>query len=115
MSNENLQPKFEDYIENLNKELDVVDQKYPDDGESDNCAKCLEKLNVYTRYTMGLINNGWHYLGKLGYENISNFNVSLCTDVPAAIQVDFKVVRDSFENPNQLKEQAIDSLLKGKS
>lgn len=107
---ENLQ-NFEDFIKNLNDDLDTVDEKYPDEQESDNCAKCLEKLNIYTRYTMALINSN----SRDNVESQQSIPSPLCTDGNPKIQDDLNVVRNVLDNRIQLEEQAIDSLLEGKN
>lgn len=98
---ENLHQNFEISVKNLNDELTCIDQKYPNRDESDNCAKCMEKLNVYTRFTTDLINN------------------SLCQSPDLS-----ENENDSEESPSQnasdvatiqMQERAIDSLIQGKT
>lgn len=105
---------FEDFIKNLNDDLDTVDEKYPDEQESDNCAKCLEKLNIYTRYTMALINSKCYH-SRDNVESQQSIPSPLCTDGNPKIQDDLNVVRNVLDNRIQLEEQAIDSLLEGKN
>lgn len=104
---ENSQQNFKDFVKNLNDELSGIDQKYPDANESDNCAKGLEKLNVYTRFTTDLINSGLCYAleysenGTIAIENLQSQNA-------------LNDVRNVLNNRIEMEEQAIDSLLKGK-
>lgn len=104
---------FEDFLKSLNGELSALDEKHPADEKNDSCTKCLEKLNIYTRSTMSLLNSGWyHALHKNAVEVTASR--SLCTDGHAKIQQDFNVVRNCLDNRIQLEEQAIDSLVQGK-
>lgn len=110
MSEENLQQILGYFIENLNIELDAVNQKYPDDAESENSAKCLEKLNIYTRCTMNLINTGRNYTEKFEYEQYTD-NLD---DGNAKTQNDLNVVHNCWDNRIKMVEQAISSILEGR-
>lgn len=110
---ENQVQNFGDFVQSLNDELHTVDQKYSDDGENANCAKCWEKLNIYARYTTNLINNGRYYSRDIS-ENESIPSRSLCSDGNTNIQANMNAVRSCLHNRIQMEDQAIDSLLQGK-
>lgn len=100
---ENLQQ--ENIVKNFQDELDSIDEKYQDDTESENCAKCLEKLNIYTRFVADLIN----LHGDLDDVSIS----STLEETNAKIQYDLNVVRDCLDNRKEIEKHAIDSLSEG--
>lgn len=106
---ENLQQ--ENIVKNFQDELDSIDEKYQDDTESENCAKCLEKLNIYTRFVADLIDRGlFHNLhGDLDDVSIS----STLEETNAKIQYDLNVVRDCLDNRKEIEKHAIDSLSEG--
>lgn len=104
---------FEVFLKNLNDDLNTIDEKYPNDEENDSCTKCMEKLNIYTRYTMALINSGWFHARDNAEATQSIPSRSLCTDGSSKIQEDLIAVRNCLDDRIQLEEQAIDSLFQG--
>lgn len=99
-------------VKSLQDELDRIDRKYPDDSESDNCAKCLEKLEVYTRFTPDLVDSSRysHVQDDFYIETLSN----TLDEVNAKIRNDLIVARDCLENRKEIEREAIDSLVEGK-
>lgn len=102
-------------IKKFQDELDRIDQKYPEDTDIDNCAKCFEKLSAYTRFTMDLIDSGRHYHFHDHPKMVSDETVSIkLEETKAKIQLDLNVVRDSLGNQEEIEKQANDSILEGK-
>lgn len=101
---------FEEFIQNLNDELDAVSQKYPN-GEGENYDCGLEKLKIFTRYTTALINSRSYSDDNVRTE--STPNRFMCADGNAKIQNDLNAVRNGLDRSNQVEEQAVESLLKG--
>lgn len=103
---------FEEFLKNLNEELEAVCQQHPnDDGENDDCADFSDKLNIFSRYMMELIDSG--LCDDVEIE--STPSQSMCTDGNTKIQSDLNKVRICLENHIQLADHAIDSLLEGKN
>lgn len=95
---ENLQQEI--IMKDLQDALDSIDEKYQDDTE--NCAKCTEKLNIYTRFITGLSNRD---SGPICQQDLDAKN--------AEIQEDLKTVRDCFDSRKEIENQAIASLSEG--
>lgn len=47
--------KMSNLITKLQDALQSIDEKYLDDLESENCGKCMEKLNVHIQFTTDLL------------------------------------------------------------
>lgn len=95
---ENLQQ--EKIIKDLQDALDSIDEKYHDD--TGNCEKCIEKLNVYTRFVTDLCDKGVcsHYQQDL-------------EATTAKVQHDLNTVRDCLGSRKEIEKQAIESLSEG--
>lgn len=65
---ENLDETFQQFMNSYSKKLFEIDQQYPEDEETkDDCQKYLKKLEVYKRFTDGLIHNGTHFLSIIDH------------------------------------------------
>lgn len=100
----------ENLIKNLQNALNSIDEKYPDELDSENGEKCLEKLNVYVQFTMDLLNTGLH--PHHGVDDASMPCAAL-EGTFAKVQHDFDTVRDYLVNENEIEKRAIESLSEG--
>lgn len=103
---------FKEFVKNLNAEMNAVNRKYPN-AEDNNCGSCLEKLNIFTRYTETLADNCQNLHGKVHTESMPSG--SICTGANTKIRDDLNVVRNCLENRIQMEEQAIETLLEGRN
>lgn len=99
-------------MENLQEELDRIDEKYPDDNENDNCARCFEKLDIYGRYLPDLMDNTPYDNFRDEFDIVPYSNT--IEDSKAKIQHELNVARDCLDNRKDIEKQAIDSLSEGK-
>lgn len=97
---ENLQ--LENEMKNLQEELECIDKKYPYDTED--CANCMEKLTVYTRFIADLSNK------ELCLHFQQNLDIQTTN---ARVQHDLNTVRDCLDGRKEIEKQAIESLSDG--
>lgn len=106
---ENLQQ--ENIMKKLQDELDGVDEKYLGDSESENCAKCVEKLNIYTQFISDSFNGGLHF----HHDSDDVLMCSALEETNAKVQHDLNTIRECFDSRKEFETQAMDSLSEGMS
>lgn len=62
--NGNMEKAFDNFVRTLQAELSEIDKNSATESESIDAKHevCLEKVQIYERFTKGLIENGWKYL-----------------------------------------------------
>lgn len=105
---ENLQQ--ENIIKALQDALDSVDEKYHDNTRSENCTKCLEKLNIYAQFTSDLINR---CLCPHFHHDSDDVPKCKLEETNSKVQHDLNTVRDCLDSRKEIEKQAIESLSEG--
>lgn len=122
---ENSQPIFNDFYEYVNRmkaELASIDAKYFGNDDGDECVQYREKLNIYSRYTDDLINNGFQYLDiidhlkkELAANNFDASSIDSSSSIcEGTVNADLNFLRNFLENRTGMEEKAFDSLNQGK-